>query len=309
MIFIVLLTLLITLITLFFFGFNLIISTVCNLAQNFSDTADFTNYFNSTDSNLVSLANKCMGANATGDFFDVINISSFDGLQKMIKGIQNFNFRLQEIKTMSDQSSSLAPISSAVGKVQDGSSSSQDTVATQLSSLNQLTSCAKITFAMINTSSSGVISVKDKSALTIGQCYSYDQAEAKRALLEASYTSNQTAFSSLSNLITQSQSRYTSNVKSLKDATNDFNTIYNAVQQTFAKISTIQADFSKTFDCRILSDLFSNLEGSMCGSFRKNVHILMIFLYIISYIMFFLNCCICCMFKKPSEGAEIEIKN
>jgi hypothetical protein len=60
-------------------------------------------------------------------------------------------------------------------------------------------------------------------------------------------------------------------------------------------------------DCRILANLFLNLEYSMCGSFRKNTYILMCFLYIISYVMFFLNCCICCMTKKQSDGAEIQI--
>lgn len=77
---IILLTLLITLITLFFFAFNLTVASVCNLSDQFGSTPDFTTYFNSTDSNLVSMANKCIGSNATGDIFAVINISSFDGL-------------------------------------------------------------------------------------------------------------------------------------------------------------------------------------------------------------------------------------
>ena len=78
--FIILLTLLITLITLFFFLLNLSVSTVCNLSDQFANTPDFTNYFNTTDSNLVSMANICIGSKATGDIFSVINISSFDGL-------------------------------------------------------------------------------------------------------------------------------------------------------------------------------------------------------------------------------------
>ena len=48
--FIILLTLCITLITLFLFAFNLIVSTVCNISDAFYKTADFTPYFNTTDS-------------------------------------------------------------------------------------------------------------------------------------------------------------------------------------------------------------------------------------------------------------------
>ena len=48
--FIILLTLLITLITLFFYAFTLTVDTVCNVSDAFYQTADFTQYFNTTDS-------------------------------------------------------------------------------------------------------------------------------------------------------------------------------------------------------------------------------------------------------------------
>lgn len=80
LVFVILLTLLITLITLFFYAFNLTVSTVCNVSNAFSETEDFTSYFNSTDGQLVQLANKCLGSKADGDIFAVINISQFSGL-------------------------------------------------------------------------------------------------------------------------------------------------------------------------------------------------------------------------------------
>lgn len=82
---------------------------------------------------------------------------------------------------------------------------------------------------MVSASTTQVKSVKDKSAISTGQCYSYDSAEAKRSLLESAYNSNQSAFSTLSNIITQSQSNYTNNINGLKQATSDFSVIYNNV--------------------------------------------------------------------------------
>jgi CHASE3 domain sensor protein len=78
--FIILLTLCITLITLFLYAFNLTVATVCNVTNAFFSTLDFAQYFNTTDSQLVQLANKCLGSNANGDIFAVINISQFQGL-------------------------------------------------------------------------------------------------------------------------------------------------------------------------------------------------------------------------------------
>jgi hypothetical protein len=48
--FIILLTLLITLITLFVYAFNLTVATVCNVSDAFTITEDFTPYFNTNDS-------------------------------------------------------------------------------------------------------------------------------------------------------------------------------------------------------------------------------------------------------------------
>lgn len=48
--FIILLTLCITLITLFFYLFNLTVATICNVTDAFYQTSDFTPYFNTTDS-------------------------------------------------------------------------------------------------------------------------------------------------------------------------------------------------------------------------------------------------------------------
>ena len=67
-----------------------------------------------------------------------------------------------------------------------------------------MVACASITFSMIGSSTTGVKSVLDKSAIANGLCYNYDTAEAKRALLEAAYNSNLTAFSKLSNVMTTS---------------------------------------------------------------------------------------------------------
>lgn len=122
--FVILLTLLITLITLFIFAFNLAISTLCNVSDQFYQTADFTPYFNTTDSQLVQLANKCIGQNANGDLFAVINISSFDGVRGMIEGIQNYKLYQGDVNGMSNTSSTLVPVQSAVSKVLDGSEAS-----------------------------------------------------------------------------------------------------------------------------------------------------------------------------------------
>ena len=87
---VMLLTLAISLITLFMYFFNLTVSTVCNVADTFYTVSDFTQYFNTTDFQLVQLANKCIGQNANGDLFAVINISQFSGLQTLLTGIQNY---------------------------------------------------------------------------------------------------------------------------------------------------------------------------------------------------------------------------
>lgn len=69
---------------------------------------------------------------------------------------------------------------------------------------------------MVGTSTSSVKSVKDNSAINSNACISSSAADAKRTLLAAAYDSNLTAFSSLSNIITQSQSNFSTNITSLK---------------------------------------------------------------------------------------------
>ena len=166
--FVILLTLLITLITLFFYAFNLTVASVCNISDQFHQTADFSPYFNTDDSQLVVLANKCLGSNANGDLFAVINISSFSGIQGLLEGIQNYKIKMTDIDTMSTNSTTLIPVQTSVSKVLDGSEASHTTVASQLSALNSIVACASITFALVSQSTSTVKSVTDKSVLTSG---------------------------------------------------------------------------------------------------------------------------------------------
>lgn len=126
--FIILLTLLITLITLFIYAFNLAVSTVCNISNDFSLTKEFSPYFNTDDSQLVALANNCLGGEASGDLFKVINVDAFDGLQSMMKGIQNFNLKISDISNKSNTSPVLSPISSSINDVLNGTAFSHVSV-------------------------------------------------------------------------------------------------------------------------------------------------------------------------------------
>jgi uncharacterized protein YpmS len=78
--FIILLTLLVTLITLFIYFFNLAVATLCNVSNDFNITKEFSPYFNTDDSQLVALANHCLGSTADGDLFKVIKVDAFSGL-------------------------------------------------------------------------------------------------------------------------------------------------------------------------------------------------------------------------------------
>ena len=296
--FIILLTLLVTLITLFIYGFNLAVSTLCNISNEFSLTEEFSPFFNTDDSQLVALANQCLGKKADGDLFKVINVDAFNGLQDMLKGIQNFNLELTNINNMGNTSSTLQTISSAINDVLSGNAHSHSTVSSQLASLNSMVKCANLEFAMILSSTAQVKSITDKGQLQAGACYNLTSAETIRASLEVSFTANRTAFSTLSSKVTSAHSNYQTTVTSLKSARVDFGNIYKQLEDSFGKMQQFQSDFKTTFDCKILQQLFYNLEYNMCGSFKKNLYILMVFLYIISYIMFFLNCCICCMTKR-----------
>jgi hypothetical protein len=126
--FIILLTLLITLITLFIYAFNLAIGTICNVSDEFIKTKDFTPYFNTDDSLLASLANNCLGSDAKGDIFAVIKVDAFTGLKEMLKGITNYNFKIEDINSRSNNSATLAPISSSINDVLSGNAYSHASV-------------------------------------------------------------------------------------------------------------------------------------------------------------------------------------
>lgn len=84
-------TVLIALITLFFFGFSLLSFTFCNVASSLITTEDFSQYFGSSDSQLVILFNHCIGKNADGKLFEIVGNSDFTGIQDMISGLTDFN--------------------------------------------------------------------------------------------------------------------------------------------------------------------------------------------------------------------------
>ena len=83
-------TLLFGLILIFVLIFNIFVNTFCSFIHAFTSVDDFSVYFNSTDTSLVKYLNLCLGSNATGKLFDVINVSDFDGLQSTIQGIQDY---------------------------------------------------------------------------------------------------------------------------------------------------------------------------------------------------------------------------
>lgn len=58
---IIFLTLIITLISIFFLLFNFLVSTFCNITHEFASITDFSPYFSTTESQLVRLANTCIG--------------------------------------------------------------------------------------------------------------------------------------------------------------------------------------------------------------------------------------------------------
>jgi hypothetical protein len=63
---------------------------------------------------------------------------------------------------------------------------------------------------------------------------------------------NRTSFSTLSSRVTSAQSNYQTNITALKTARTDFNTIYKQLEDAFSKMQVMQADFSTTFNCKIL---------------------------------------------------------
>ena len=130
-------------------------------------------------------------------------------------GIQNYKLQVGEIGTKSSTSATITPNQQGVSKVVNGSAASHVSVTSQLAALNAQVACATITFALIGQSTSQLKSVTDKSVLQTGQCYTQSTAEAIRALLEASYNANITSFSSLSNILTNAQTSYSTNVTNL----------------------------------------------------------------------------------------------
>lgn len=80
LLFIIILTMLIALITLFFFGFSLLSFTFCNVASSLLNTQDFTQYFGSADAQLVTLFNHCIGKNADGQLFSIVGNADFSGI-------------------------------------------------------------------------------------------------------------------------------------------------------------------------------------------------------------------------------------
>jgi hypothetical protein len=170
----------------------------------------------------------------------------------MIKGIQNFNYKITEVNNMSNSSPTLSPISSSINDVLSGNTYSHDSVQSQLQTLNSLVKCASFEFGMILTSTAALKSITDKSQIQAGACYNQSTAENLRALLEASFLANRTSFSTLSSRVTSAQSNYQTNVTALKTARTDFNTIYLQLEDAFSKMSVMQADFYTTFNCKIL---------------------------------------------------------
>jgi len=281
---------LLVLIALVFFVMAMVTGTGCAILGELLSANSTKTYFDglgiTVDSNITSMMDTCLVADAKGDVMALFNTGSstpaLDSAKSLINGFSQLTAQRANLTAANADPASVIATALRLEMLRTGTLLDFANVADTLSGLNSLASCAAGTQFVLNqancSSAAGCQVIKAGSTATIPSCTSDAPAANKKYTDLQNYITDEAALQQAMlgdlNKTAGGQSVYDlyfATFSSIIAVLPNVDKIQATLQQTMSTIGSISTGGGdSTYSCKILRVHLQLLQGSMCLKKNKN---------------------------------------